>query len=207
MVVAVALAQAQSPADLKVLNGVLATVLKASSDPVGELTPDVLARGETAARELLALDQPAGVSGPQWQAMRASGYKVLGWVAIMHGEAVAAEDAFIQSLKLDPNDATISYELARAMFIRENRDKQSLAIYHLARAAVLDEPGALPAPQRAAANSYLASTYLAYHGADPEGLEKLKALAKTQAIPPSDFTISFPERKTIAPQAAKKLLR
>ena len=51
-------AVAQDPVDLKALNGVLATVLKASRDPVGELTPDVLAKGEEAARQLFALDRP-----------------------------------------------------------------------------------------------------------------------------------------------------
>jgi len=136
------------------------------------------------------MEQPAGLSDRKWQAVRASGYKVLGWVAIMRGQAAAAEEAFTQSLKLDPNDANISFEMVRGLLVQEGRERQASAIFHLARAAVWDGPGALPPSQRETLNRNLENTYLSFHGPDPEGLEKLKALARTQALPPSDFTIS-----------------
>jgi tetratricopeptide (TPR) repeat protein len=180
---------AQNPAELKTLNGVLLKVLKASQDPIGYLTPDVLAQGEKAAQQLLALARPTEASGEQWQEMRASAYKVLGWVAIMRGQAEAAEAAFLQSLQFDPGDAAISNELVAAILIQRRDDRRPRALFHMARAAVVDGPEALPAPRRERAESSLASAYQAYHGEDPEGLEKLKALAKAQAIPPGDFTI------------------
>jgi len=43
---AVSIALAQAPADWKAMDGVFATVLKASRDPIGQLTPDVLAKGD-----------------------------------------------------------------------------------------------------------------------------------------------------------------
>jgi thioredoxin-like negative regulator of GroEL len=200
-----AVTRAQDAPDLKALNGVLAAVLKASHDPIGELTPDVLAKGEKAAQQLLAIDRPETLSNAQWQAMRASGFKVLGWAAIMRGEAVASGQAFVESLKLDPDDVAISYELARAMFIQQ-KDHHAEALYHLARAAVLEGPGALQPAERATANTYLVNSYLAYFGTD-DGLETLKAMAKTQALPPEGFPASFPVRKMIIPQPRKQVPR
>jgi hypothetical protein len=183
-------ARAQDPAGLNTLNGVLLQVLDASRDPIGYLTPDLLAKGEKASRQLLALSRPAAVSDEQWQTMQASAYKVLGWVAIMRGQAEAAEEAFLHSLQLDAGDAAISNELVAATLIQRKEDRQSRALFHMARAAVVEGPEALAAPLREKAESRLASAYEEYHGVDPEGLEKLKALARAQAIPPGGFTIA-----------------
>ena len=154
------------------------------------MTPDVLKKGETAARQVLSMDQPPEVPGNQWQAMRASSYKALGWAAIMRGDIGPAEQAFVESLKLDPNDAAISYEMVRVLMPGPGQVREPEILFYWARAVVYDGSGALPANQREALARGLEWNYTSFHGKDPDGLEKLKALAKTQTLPPPGFTIS-----------------
>ena len=58
--------EAQDPSTLSSWNQICTEVIRASRDPVGEFSSDLLARGEKAANGLLAIEKPAGVSSEQW---------------------------------------------------------------------------------------------------------------------------------------------
>jgi hypothetical protein len=67
---------------------------------------------------------------------------------------------------------------------KEHPDKMPLALFEYARAAVYDGPGAMDAKTRGSVDSFLTTkAYPTYHGS-AEGLPELKALAKTNALPP-----------------------
>ena len=92
----------------------------------------------------------------------------------------------------DPTLAAASYQLGRAMMNvlkAENKpEDQPPALYQIARAVAYDGPGALPANQKPAIQSYLTQAYTAFHG-KPDGLPDMLATAKTNAFPPANWTI------------------
>ena len=71
---------------------------------------------------------------------------------------------------------------------RRSRRPTPNALYHFARAASYDGPGALPAEGRKQVDDYLTKAYTGFHG-DTSGLAELKAKAKGAAVPPADFKI------------------
>jgi tetratricopeptide (TPR) repeat protein len=113
--------------------------------------------------------------------------RTLGWVAYTRKDWPKAETELNRVLQLDPNQGQVSYWLGVTILEEAQPDKQPIALYHFARAAAYDGPGALSPTDRQQVQTYLNSVYKKYHGS-ADGLDKLTALAKTNAMPPRDLS-------------------
>lgn len=165
---------------------------------------DALGSAQTAANGLLAAEMPAGTKPEDWAKVKkdldSAAQKTLGWVAAQQKNFEGAEEHLTKSLQLNPNQGEVSYWLGSALLQSRKPEKQAPALYHIARAVVLEPAaGGLPDPAtRKQIEAYLAKSYTTLHGSE-EGLAQLKTTAHGSALPPADFTI-----KTAAEIAAEK---
>jgi len=167
----------------------------------GNTTPDALELGEKAARgfltrvpEFLGPDKkPAGTPDAQWNEQRSGyeslGHRALGWIALQRKNYQDAETELDQVLKLNPRDAEASAWLGTAIIAGKKAEKQSEALYFIARAACYSGPGSLDEARRKSMDTYLNKAYATFHGKDPAGLQELCEKAKASAFPPVDFKI------------------
>jgi hypothetical protein len=110
----------------------------------------------------------------------------------------AAEAEFRKALGINSNDGEVSYWMGTVMVAQKVPQKQSEALYHFARASSYDGPGALNPQGRQEVNKYLEKAYTSIHGST-EGLDDIRAMAKSQALPPPGFKV-----KTAAQVAIEK---
>ena len=100
-----------------------------------------------------------------------------------------AEAALSKALQQFADGAIIAYNLGRAEYCQRQAKpvKAQIAIYHFARAAVVDPTlgGTADAKQ---IQDFLTKVYTGYHGSD-EGFAALKELAAKAPFPPGDFKI------------------
>jgi tetratricopeptide (TPR) repeat protein len=167
---------------------------------MNDTSPAALDAGEKAGNALLAAlptafasaKKPAGTTDEQWTKartdMEALAHKTLGWVAMMKKDGPTAQDNFNKSLQNNPAAGEVSYWLGQTIVAEKKPETYSSALYHFARAASYDGPGALPAEGRKQVDDYLTKAYTGFHG-DTSGLAELKAKAKAAAVPPPDFKI------------------
>jgi len=146
-------------------------------------SPDALDTGGKAAQGVLSnLDatfaadkKPAQMSAEQWSQQRnlaeAQAHKTLGWVAMIRKNAAEAEDHFTKSLEKNAAQGDVSYWLGQTVMGEKKLEKYPLGMWHVARAASYDGPGALPAQGRTQVNDYLTKAYTGYHG-DTSGLDQ-----------------------------------
>jgi tetratricopeptide (TPR) repeat protein len=154
---------------------------------MGASDPSMLDAGEKAAKAVLA-NRPAQASDEQWKPLQLTAYQTLGWIAMQKKDHLEAEKQFMTVLKLNPNAAQVSYWLGNEVLAQGNPNKNELALFSFARAAVYEGEGALNPQGREQVDTYLKKVYTNYHGSE-EGLDEIKAIAKTQALPPADLKI------------------
>jgi len=167
-------------------------------------SPEAMAVGEKAARQLMAYDQPIpGVSAADWEKARAS-MKEQASAALLHiamlpgleamakqpPDCVAADAAYARALGAYPDKSVISYELGRALNCESKTapEKISAAIYEFERAAVIDPTLGDPKSDPKKVPSFADNAYIRIHGSD-EGLEQLQQLARQSPLPPENFKI------------------
>jgi hypothetical protein len=142
---------------------------------------------------LANLTKPAAVPDAQWPAiqkeMTSLGHKCLGIVALNRKDNAKAEQSFISSLKVKAEDAQLNSLLGNVILAQKDPDKQSAALFHYARAASYTGQGALPDQTRSQLDTFFVNAYNRLHGEDPEGLQELRTLAKSQPLPPDGFKI------------------
>ncbi len=143
--------------------------------------------------ETFAADKrPQSTSEADWTKARndmgALAHKTLGWVAMQRKNNAKAEEHFQQSLELNAAAGEVSYWLGTVVIAQKNPDKSSRAIFHIARAASYDGAGALNPQGRQQVEAYLKKLYTQFHGSS-EGLEELRQLVRSQALPPADFKV------------------
>jgi hypothetical protein len=99
-------------------------------------------------------------------------------------------DAVIALLKKDPTRIALNGWLGQQYVAQGKTDptKIVLALFHYARVSEYDGPGAAPAATKTGARKYFDKQYAGYHGS-AEGADQVLAVAKTNAVPPPDFTI------------------
>ncbi len=165
-----------------------------------QTSPEALDYGEKAAKTMLENlnaafapeKKPKEMTDEQFKKQRlgveAQGYLTIGWVNMQKKNNEAAEAAFINSLKAEPNAAQVSYWLGTVILAQRKVEKQSAALYHFARAAALTGQGALPDAQRTQLDAYLSKVYANYHG-DSSGLNEMKEQAAKNPLPPEGFHI------------------
>jgi hypothetical protein len=167
-------------------------------------TPEELAAGEKAARELMAWDQPLpGITPAKWaeaQAdMKEKAAAALTWLAMLPGiqamakqppDCAEAETAWTKALTTYPDKAVFSYELGRALLCEAKSTPAKLvpAIYEFQRAAAVDPTlgGTRSDPKEI--QSYADNTYIKLHGSD-EGLAEVRQRVKGSPFPPAGFSI------------------
>ena len=174
---------------------------------VQNATPDQLATGQKAARMLLEYNRkPDGVADAQWTDVRKQLQTVakgtLMTLAVTPGmQAMAktppdcptAETVYSKALADYPDNSFISYNLGRALncIARSAPDKAAeigpKAIYEFIRAAQID-PTLGGSADGKKISDYADSVYTTFHGSN-DGLDAVKAQAKTSPLPPAGFTI------------------
>jgi hypothetical protein len=177
---------------------------------LNDQSPEALQLGEQAARGVLenisTAPKPANLTAEQWTKTqndaKALAYKTVGWVNMIRKDNVQAADNFVKSLELNPAQGDVSYWTGQAVLAQKDVEKYPLGLYHVARAAAYDGPGALPPAGRQSVEDYLQKAYKGFHGEDPKGLDQLKQQAKTTALPPAGFDIL--SVKEIAEQKLKE---
>jgi hypothetical protein len=178
-------------------------------------TPDELAMGGKAARQLLAYDEPLpGLTPEKWAEVRADmkekAEAALFHIAMLPGvqamarrppDCAAAEAAYTAALAAYPDKAALAYELGRALNCEA---KLPAAIYEFERAAALDATlgDARNDPKKIQAVGD--NAYIKLHGSD-EGLKDLQQLAKQSPLPPAGLTIKT--REEIADEKQAQLER
>ena len=180
-------------------------------------TPEELATGQKAAKMLMHYNRkPEGVADAAWgdarKQLQTTAQATLMTLAVAPGQqamaknppdCATAETVFTKALQDYPDKSFISYNLGRALncLARATPDKAadigSRAIYEFVRAAATDPSlgGSANADQ---ITKYADSAYTTFHGSN-DGLDALKAQAKSAALPPAGFTI-----ETAAAIATKK---
>jgi Tfp pilus assembly protein PilF len=162
-------------------------------------SPEMLDLAEKASQGLLGAEKPAQTSDADWNNLKAFAHRTRGWAAMQRKSNEAAEQAFKESLKINPNSGEVSYWLGTVMLAQKKPEKQSEVLFHFARAASYDGPGALNPQGRQQIDAYFVKAFNTYHGQDPAELEKLRAMAKSSAFPPEGFRL-----KTAAEIAAEQ---
>ncbi len=156
-------------------------------------TPDVLDQGEKAATALLNINTaPPNLTADQWTTQKPQvqnlALTTLGWIALQKKNWQAAQTNFQKSLQIDPNNGTIDFQLATAIYSEKDPAKTPTALFYFARAATYEGQGALNPDGRKTVMTYVQKAYKGYHGSD-EGFNNLLAAAKASPTPPADFTI------------------
>lgn len=164
-----------------------ANFLIASTAPTMGTDPAQLAAGEKAAKAVLA-NRPAQATDEQWKPLQLTAVQTLGWIAMQRKDHQEAEKQFMTVLGMNPNAAQVSYWLGNEVLAQGNPNKNELALFSFARAAVYEGEGALNAQGRDQVDTYLKKVYTNYHGSE-EGLDEIKEMAKTRALPPADLKI------------------
>lgn len=205
------LATYDSMGDRQHMFGVARQMLAAQpNDPIGLYWVTVLApqqtnanseiweAGDKAAHQLLAstkdafapTKRPATLSEADWQKQRTAvevlAQRTEAWANWQRGNFGAAAEDLTQCLKKDPGNAEISSWLGIVTGLDNN--KQSQALWHLARATDKALPTPLADDQRRQVNGMLETVYVSYHGS-LEGIEQLRKVAESSAFPPAEFTV------------------
>jgi tetratricopeptide (TPR) repeat protein len=156
-------------------------------------TPESLSAGEQAANSLISnIDalKPAGVKDADWDSAKSQieqlAQTTLGWVKMQQKQNDAAEAAFRKVLQTNPKNGQVSYWLGTVQYAQK---KFAPSLFEFARAATYTGEGALPDSVRQGAEQFLQRAYKGYHGSD-EGLDNLKKMAATAALPPDDLKIA-----------------
>jgi tetratricopeptide (TPR) repeat protein len=170
-------------------------------------TAESLGAGELAANSLLSnIDalKPEGVKDADWNNAKGQieqlALTTLGWVKMTQKQNDAAEAAFRKVLQANPKSAQVSYWLGGVLYAQK---KYVPALFEFARAAAYTGEGALPDAARQGADQYLQRAYKGFHGSD-EGLDNLKKLAATAALPPDDLKIASVTDIAAGQQAAEE---
>jgi len=159
---------------------------------LGDAATPKLDTGMKAASELLK-GKPAGLNDQQWAGVKGqvtlAAHQTLGWSHMQRKENEKAEEQFIKILELNPNNAQVSYWLGNVVLAQNDPDKNELALYSFARAAVYEGEGALNAEGRAQVRKYLEKVYNTYAGTTDDLQATLLDPAKENPLPPADLKI------------------
>jgi len=179
-----------NPKDLTVMSPIMYYTMVSN-----DVSPASLDNANKVANSALAnLDnKPASIKDDQWpqakKQIESLGHKTLGWVAMQQKKGDVAQQEFVKSLEIDPNQGEVDYWLGNTLRAEKTPEKISQALFYYARAATYDGPGSLTPQGRAQLDDYLRKAYNSYHGQDDAGLNELKTMAKSQPAPPANFKV------------------
>jgi len=157
-------------------------------------SPETLSDGEMAAKAILAnIDTPPpNVPADKWNALKPTlellAYKNLGFIAMQRKNWDDAEMQLQKAMMMDPNDATLDYQMGTVIASQKKVDQLPAAMFYFARAATLQGKGALTPAAQQTTMGYLEKQYKSFHGSDDK-FNDLLALAKANPNPPAGFKI------------------
>ncbi len=172
---------------------------------IAQPTQEQIATAEKAANQLKNYSRkPEGVADAAWaqakdQLQKAADGALMyisvvpGSNALAKNDCETAQNLLSKAVGAYPNNAYIAYQLGQAYRCSVKQapakmeEYQPKAIYQFVRALVLD-PSLGGTQDAKKMGDMLTNTYVNYHGG-PEGLEELKATAKTNPLPPANFTL------------------
>lgn len=193
---------AQYPNDFEA-NFIITSITPAT----GSTSADVLSTGETAATSLISGGKPATLTDEQWNSIKAqiltTSHQTLGWIHMQRKDNVKAEGEFKTVLGMNPANGQVSYWLGRVVLDQGDPDKNELALFSFARACAYTGEAALPAEGRQQVCDYLSNVYEKYAGTQ-DGLDKLKATAVTQALPPAGLVIESASVREFKAEQARR---
>jgi hypothetical protein len=156
--------------------------------------------GSNAAKALLGIlddafspaRKPANVTDDAWKKERTNyewaANRTVGWVALQKQQYDDAIKALTAALKLVPADIQTSVWAGQANLRTKRLEMQGPALYHFARAAYYEGPGAYPQQTRDQLKANFEKNYLNFHG-DKGGMDDVVNTAKNNALPPDGFKI------------------
>jgi hypothetical protein len=158
------------------------------------------ALGATAAQQMLAARdkyfsatlRPAAVTEAEWTAQSTRfeflAHRALGWLAWQHNSLPEAETELTAASKLEPQDAEVEGWLGAVLAQEQTPQKESAAIWQLARATAVKGDGALADSERGQFLTSMERLYTQLNG-DKTGLEQLKTDAAAAPFSPPGFEI------------------
>lgn len=155
---------------------------------------DTLDEGEKSAKAILdgINTPPPGVKAEQWAQLRPQvellAYNNLGFIGMQRMDWANAEANLQKSLMLDPNQASVDFQMGTAIASEKKVDRIPAALFYFARAATYSGKGELPAAGKQQALTYVQKQYKNFHGSD-DGFNDLIAAVKANPTPPAGFTI------------------
>ncbi len=167
---------------------------------MNDTSPAALDQGEKAAKTLLEVSEeffsparkPQQVTEEQWKQQKSSteyvAYRTLGWAAMERQQYLDADKYFVEALKRNPNDSQVSAWAGRVNVRTKQLERQGIALFHFARAAVFSGPGSFPEQARQQLMSSFEKNYINFHGSK-QGLDEVLKLAQSSALPPEGFKI------------------
>lgn len=167
---------------------------------MNDTSPAALDQGEKAAKSLLELCEdffsparkPQQVTEEQWKQQRSTmeyvAYRTLGWAAMERQQYLDADKYFVEALRRNPNDAQVSAWAGRVNVRTRQLERQGIALFHFARAAVHSGPGGFPEQARQQLMSSFEKNYINFHGSK-DGMEEVLKLAAAGPLPPDGFKI------------------
>jgi hypothetical protein len=139
------------------------------------------ALGTQAARQIMAAPAPAAKS-------EFLAHRVLGWVAWQRNNLSDAETELTAAAKLAPQDAEIESWLGAVLAQQQTAQKQSAAIWQLARATAVKGDGALPDSERGQFLTAMERLYVRLNG-DKTGLDQIESQAAAAPFAPPGFEV------------------
>jgi tetratricopeptide (TPR) repeat protein len=153
-----------------------------------------LADGEKAANGLLellpSLAKPANATDAQFDQSKkdstALAHKVLGWVKMSRNDFPNAEKSFLDSLRANPNDATVSMWTGQMVQKQQDQTKQALIVWHFCRAGhYTGAQGALPPATAQQLQGICKKNYVLLRDVEA-GLQDFINRAVKEVIPPAE---------------------
>ena len=152
-----------------------------------------LADGEKAANGLLELipgiakqpNQTDAQMDATKKAYTALAHKVQGWSKMSKADNVGAEKAFLDSLRVEPSDAVVSFWTGQVVQRQKDENKQALIVWHYCRAGFATGTGALPPAQATPVQENCKKFYVVLRDVE-SGLQEFIARAVKEVIPPAE---------------------
>jgi tetratricopeptide (TPR) repeat protein len=167
---------------------------------MNDTSEEALDQGEKAAKSFLGImddffspaRKPATATDEQWKQERAKSeaiaYKALGWIAMNRKQYEDAHKHFVEALTRNPAEVQCAVWAGTSNVRTKKLERQGIALFFFARAAVYDGPGALPQQQRDQMKASFEKNYVNFHG-DNTGMAEMVAAAKASAVPPADLKL------------------
>ena len=173
--------------------------------PWNAVSPDQLRQGDEYASALLSQPRPEGIEPGEWRRFQASAFKARGWVSMRRSRYAEAEQYFLHSLQLRPEDADTSAHTAMVIKAQAQtlprgseqyyRRVQEV-VYHLARAVAHQGGEELNIEQRRNLSVFLRTYFDLHYASDGSHLAAILKAAEVNATP--DVNYSLDARRLIS---------